>query len=263
MTEIVLAGKQPAFVAEYVANEIAGGPLTLQQVAVKAGYAERSASVTASQLLSDPKIIAAIAERKRLLAEQAAGSLDVDSTRVLREWAEIATADPTEVVTVRRLCCRHCWGFQFKYQRTDAEYAKEVAEEMQLASAMGRDAELDQFGGGNGYRHTNPPNKDCPECCGEGVEDVFIRDLRKLTGPARKLIAGVKNGKFGIEVMFRDQDAALKNLAQYLGLLVNKNEHAGPGGGPIQTDNRNINYTLPSDPVEASRFYQQIMEGKV
>jgi phage terminase small subunit len=262
MAEIVLAGKQPVFVAEYVANELAGSPLTLHEVAVKAGYAPKSASVTASQLLADPKITQAISERKRLLAEQAAGQIDVDALRVLREWAEIATADPTDVVTVRRLNCRHCWGFQFKYQRTDAEYAKECAEEMQMASAMGRDAELDQFGGGNGFRHTREPNPDCPECDGEGVEDVFIRDLRKLKGPARKLIAGVKNGKFGIEVMFRDQDAALRNLAQYLGLLVNKNEHTGANGGPIKTENANVNYQLPADPVEAARQYQLLMEGK-
>jgi phage terminase small subunit len=261
MTDKVLTVKQSQFVVAFVENELAGGKLSGTEVAVRAGYSERSAHERASALLADPEITKAIADRKRLLAESAAP--DVDAIRVLREWAEIATADPTDVVTVRRLCCRYCWGFQFKYQRTDAEYAKEVAEEMQMASAMGRDSELDQFGGGNGYRHTNLPNPDCPECCGEGVEDVFIRDLRKLSGPARKLIAGVKNGKFGIEVMFRDQDAALKNLAQYLGLLVNKNEHAGPGGGPIRTANENINYTLPADPVEASRFYQQIMEGKV
>lgn len=262
MTEIVLAGKQPAFVVEYVANEIAGGPLTLHEVAVKAGYAVKSASVTASQLLADPKIIQAIADRKRLLAEQAAGFTDVDAVRVLQEWAAIATGDTTEIVNARRLNCRHCWGFNFKYQRTDAEYAKECAEEMQMASAMGRDAELDQFGGGNGFRYTADPNPDCPECSGEGVEDVFIADFRKLSPRQRKLIAGVKQGKHGIEVQFRDQDAALKNLAQYLGLLVNKSELTGKDGGPIRTANETINYSLPTDPVEAARAYQLLMEGK-
>lgn len=262
MTDVILMGKQAAFVVAVVDNELAGGQLTLQEVAVKAGYAPKSAHVTASRMMSDAKITQAIADRKRLLAEQAAGEIDVDARRVLREWAEIATADPTDVVTVRRLNCRHCWGFQFGYQYTDAEYAKETAEEMQTAENLGMQCDLTRFSGGPGYRYVRDPNPACPECSGEGVEDVHIRDLRKLTGPARKLIAGVKNGKFGIEVMFRDQDAALRNLAQYLGLLVNKNEHTGAGGGPIQTQNANVNYTLPADPVEAARQYQLLMEGK-
>ncbi len=262
MADEYLTGKQPAFVVAFVDNELAGSKLTLQEVALKAGYSPKSAHVAASRAIGDAKVQQAIADRKRLLAEQAAGTVDVDAKRVLREWAEIAVGDPTEIVTVRRLNCRHCWGFQFKYQRTDAEYAQECAEEMQMASAMGRDAELDQFGGGNGFRYTRDPNPLCPECDGEGVEDVFIRDLRKLTDKQRRMIAGVKNGKFGIEVMFRDQDAALRNLAQYLGLLVNKNEHSGPGGGPIQSQNANVNYTLPADPVEAARHYQLLMEGK-
>jgi phage terminase small subunit len=262
MSEEYLTGKQPAFVVAFVDNELAGGKLTLQEVAVKAGVAARNAPKYATETLQLPKIQRAIAERKRLLAEEAAGTLDVDAKRVLREWAEIAIGDPTEIVTVRRLNCRHCWGFQFGYQYTDAEYAKETAEEMESAEAMGIPCNLDRFGGGNGFRHTRDPNPACPECDGEGVEDVFIKDLRKLTDRQRRMIAGVKNGKFGIEVIFRDQDAALKNLAQWLGLVVNKNEHTGANGGPIQTQNANVNYTLPSDPVEAAKQYQLLMEGK-
>jgi phage terminase small subunit len=262
MADVILSGKQAAFVAEYVANEATGGNLPLYQVAIRAGVAERNAPKYATEALANPKIQAAIAERKRLLAEQAAGLTDVDAKRVLREWAEIATADPSEVVTVRRLNCRHCWGFQFGYQRTDAEYAKDTAEELEDAQAEGRNAELDRFSGGPGFRHTRDPNPECPECDGEGVEDVFVRDLRKLSGPARRLIAGVKQGRHGIELQFRDQDAALRNLAQYLGLLVNKNEHTGANGGPIQTQNANVNYDLPADPVAAARAYQLLMEGK-
>lgn len=240
----------------FVDNELAEEQLPDYEVAVRAGYSAKNARTTASKLLASPNIQAAIAERKRLLAEQAAGLVDVDAKRVLREWAEIAVGDSTEIVTVRRLNCRHCYGFAFRYQYTDAEYAKGTAEAMDLGQ------DLDRFKGGNGYVYVRDPNPDCPECCGEGVEDVHIKDFRKLTPAQRKMIAGVKQGKHGIEIQWRDQDGALKNLAQYLGLLVNKNEHTGKGGGPIQTQNQNVNYTLPADPVEAAKQYQLLMEGK-
>lgn len=254
MADVILSGKQPAFVAMYVDNELAGGQLTVHEVAVKAGYAPKSAGVTASNLLASPNIQTAIADRKRFLAEQAAGLVDVDAKRVLREWAVIATADPTRIVNVRRLNCRHCWGVGFLYQFTDNEFARGTAEAIQ----QGED--LSAYDGGGGFHKLKAPNPDCPECAGEGVEDVTIADFRRLPDNVRRLIAGVKMGKHGIEVSFRDQDAALKNLAQYLGLLVNKNEHTGKDGGPIQT--ASVNYDLPSDPVEAARQYQMLMEGK-
>lgn len=262
MADEYLTGKQPAFVVAFVDNELAGGQLTLHEVAVKAGYAPKSAGVTASQLLSDPKIIQAIADRKRLLAEGVLSEFSVDAKRVISEWAQIALADGSQITQVRRLNCRHCWGFRFHYQYTDAEYAKESAQEFEDAAFEKRNTELDRFCGGGGFRKTRDPNPDCPECAGEGIEDVYIADFRKLPPALRKLIVGVKQTRNGLEVITRDQDGALRNLAQYLGLLVNKNEHSGPGGGPIQSQNANVNYTLPADPVEAARQYQLLMEGK-
>lgn len=35
----------------------------------------------------------------------------------------------------------------------------------------------------------------------------------------------------------RDKDAAVANLARYLGMLVDKKEFSGPGGGPIPMAN--------------------------
>lgn len=252
MTGVILSGKQAVFVAEYVANELAGGKLTQYEVAVRAGVAERNASKYASEALATPKIKQAIAERKTDLAKQAIA--DVDAARVLQEWAAIAFADPTKAVTVRRLNCRHCYGLGFRYQYTDAEYANETAQAIQLGDDLAR------YEGGGGFYKLREPNPDCPECAGEGVEDLTIKDFRKLPPEVKRLIAGVKMGKHGIEVQFRDQDEALKLIAQHLGMLVNKNEHAGPNGGPIP--HANVNYNLPSDPAEAARQYQLLMEGK-
>lgn len=252
MADVILLGKQAVFVAEYVANELTGDKLPAYQVAIRAGVAEKNAAKYAAEALANPKIQAAIAERRKTLTEQAT---NVDAAIVLREWAQIALGDRTQIVKARRLNCRYCWGADFQYQRTDAEFARESADAMQLGD------DLAAFRGGPGFRHTRDPHPSCPECDGEGIADVHIADFRKLTDAQRSLIAGVKMGKHGIEVQLRDPDAALRNLAQYLGLLVNKNEHAGPGGGPIP--HANVNYTLPSDPQEAARAYQMLMEGKV
>ncbi|WP_192951275.1 hypothetical protein [Pantoea vagans] len=47
------------------------------------------------------------------------------------------------------------------------------------------------------------------------MADVYLADTCDITGPSRRLIAGVKKAKFGIEIMMRDQDTALKNLAAF------------------------------------------------
>ncbi len=57
--------------------------------------------------------------------------------------------------------------------------------------------------GGYGYDDTLDPNPDCPQCNGSGIGRAHFHDTRDLTGPARRLFAGVKEGKFGVEVITR------------------------------------------------------------
>ena len=60
-----------------------------------------------------------------------------------------------------------------------------------------------------------------------------MADTRKLRGSARRLYAGVQKTKEGLKIVTRDQDAALTNIARYLGMMVDKKEISGPGGGPL------------------------------
>ena len=87
--------------------------------------------------------------------------------------------------------------------------------------------------GGFGFDLNADPHPDCPECGGLGEELVHIADTRKLKGSARRLYAGVKKTKDGLQVITRDQDAALANISRYLGMLVDRKEISGPGGGPV------------------------------
>lgn len=112
---------------------------------------------------------------------------------ILREYMLLASADPNQLVRVVTRCCDDCWALD--------------------------DVEL-------------PPNADCKLCKGAGLSFVCVADTSKLTGAARKLYAGAKQTKDGIEIKMRDQDGALRFLAEYLG-MGKKLEVSGPGGGPI------------------------------
>lgn len=127
---------------------------------------------------------------------QLAAAAGITPEWILREWFAIASANPADLVSIVYVACGDCWALA--------------------------DDEL-------------PPNPDCSKCKGQGVRYVKVADTRKLTGAARKLYAGAKQTKDGVEIKMRDQDAALKNLADYLGMQ-NKGTTAltGPGGGPVQ-----------------------------
>lgn len=261
MADVILRGKQAAFVEAYVANELlpVDERLSLSQIAVKAGVAEISAANYGAKALQLAPVQAAIAERKRNVMDSALGLGGVDAKAVVAEWVRIAFADATKIAHVRRLNCRHCYGFNHAYQWTDAEFARAQAEEMQDAIHAGREMNTAQFEGGSGFRLTADPHPDCPECGGEGLEDVYVADMRKLPKALRRMVASVERTKNGVKVTMRNQDEALSRLANFLGLSVQKNEHAGPNGGAIPV--AQVNYTLPSDPQEASRHYQMLMEG--
>ncbi|AHM74346.1 terminase small subunit [Yersinia hibernica] len=168
---------------------------------------------------------------------------------VLNWWWDIATANANEISEFRRLCCRHCWGIDNKYQWINEQ---EYQEESEKRTNNGKPAPLDD--GGYGFDSTLDPNPDCPRCNGEGQGRAHFHDSRDLSISARRLYAGVKQGKFGLEVITRNQDDALKMVGQHLGMLKNKTEISGPDGRAISQ----VSYT-PEDYAKA----QQMLEGKL
>lgn len=216
-----LTPKQRRFVNEYCVDENA------TRAAIRAGYSENGAGVQGHELLKNIKIKEAIAERKEELAVAAS----ITPEWVVGQWAAIAKADPNALMQVRRVCCRHCHGYGHQYQWTEAEYSAAV----DRAVDSGKPAPDGM--GGFGFDPKADPHPDCPECGGEGTEDVHIADTRKLRGAEKVLYAGAKRTRNGIEILTRDKDAAVNNLARYLGMLVDKKEFSGPGGGPIPLAN--------------------------
>ena len=210
-----LTPKQRRFVNEYCVDENA------TQAAIRAGYSENGAGQQAHLLLKNIEIQEAIAERM----EEVAVAASITPEWVVAQWAKIATADPNGLVQVRRTCCRYCYGFGNQYQWTEGEYAAAVDK----AIEAGKPAPDGM--GGFGFNPNAEPAEDCPECGGLGIEDVHIFDTRKLK--RHPLYAGAERTRNGIKVTLRDQDKARDNLARYLGMLVDRKEISGPGGGPL------------------------------
>lgn len=179
----------------------------------------------------------------------------------MQDLVAFHTADINDIMQVRRLNCRHCNGVGFLYQWKDArEFA--VATATALDTNAARQAmrpkraplTLPTDDGGYGFRRVVSPHPDCPECDGEGIEDTWIADTRKLKGAARKMYGGFKQLKDGrIEVLTRDRDAAFTNLMKSLGMFTDTVKVLPPGAAPEGLP------ALPEDPTEASRVYQEFI----
>lgn len=220
---MALTVKQIRFVQEYCVDWNA------TQAAIRAGYSEATAGAIGAENLTKPLIVAAIEERK----EELAAAAGLSREWVLRQWKQLAEADPNELTQVRRVNCRYCYGLEHGFQWVDmAEF-----ERVLNAALAKRGAAVPDVLGGFGFDPNREPAADCPQCSGEGDEVVHIADTRKLKGAARKLFAGVKRTKDGLEVKMRDQDAALKNISSYFGMLVERKEVSGPNGGPVPVAN--------------------------
>lgn len=228
VTVMALNPRQRRFVIEYLID------FNGTKAAIRSGYAEGSAHDTAYNLLSNSEIMNAIDEKISEKLEVAELSIDW----VLRQWKQIAEADPNELIYTQLECCRYCYGINHAYQWTQFEYARAVdqAAAHRCNSKCAEPCELrlpPDGSGGFGYTPHKPPVENCPVCHGRGLERVCVTDTRKLKGSARRLYAGVKQTKDGIEIKMRDQDGALQNISKYFGMILEKREHSGPGGGPI------------------------------
>jgi len=230
---MALNDRQKRFVVEYCVD------FNATQAAIRAGYSPHSAGAQAFPLLQNPEIAQEIEIRIREIASARA----ITAEWVLQQWRDIASADPNELIYLDVECCRHCYGLNFEYQWTEHEYkvlCRECSEhicnpkcEQPLCGRKFPPLAI----GGFGFTPHKSPNPDCPICYGKGNEVVRLCNTRKASGPARRLYAGIKKTKDGIEIKTRDQDGALKNIAQYLGMLIDKRELTGRDGQPIPVAN--------------------------
>jgi len=93
-----LTARQTRFVQEYLVD------LNGTQAAIRAGYSARTADQQAARLLANVRIAAAVREAQAKREERT----EISADRVLRRWWAIATADPQELMQLRRAPCPDC-----------------------------------------------------------------------------------------------------------------------------------------------------------
>lgn len=224
-----LTAKQQRFVAEYLID------LNATQAAIRAGYSERTANVIGPENLAKPCIAAAVAE----MQQQRVKRTEVDQDRIVRELINILEADPNELVEHRRTCCRFCYGTLHMYQRTANEMAVDREQHQVQVDVNNRMPKKDQLRiapfhakGGIGYNALVAPHPKCPECFGQGVSMVLVKDTRNLSPAARALFAGIKQTKDGMQVLTHSKEGFVTLLMRHAGML---NDKLQLGGGMVVT----------------------------
>lgn len=225
--------KQPLKSAnmEKFAQEVANG--ASQAGAYRAAYSAGNMADTtlwnnAHKLAARGDVSARIAELRAAVTNAVIFDRAKILEVVLADALAVVQADPAELTRYRRLNCRYCHGMNNAYRwRDEREYwtamaaaadALEAWEEQPPNKRARKRPELPLDDGGYGFRKIHLPNPDCPECEGEGIEDVRIADTLALKGPARALYNGVKQTKNGIEVLQRSKEDARAILAKFAGL---------------------------------------------
>jgi phage terminase small subunit len=227
------SAKLALFVEEYLNANFNG-----TKAAIAVGYSRASARVKASELLSLPKVHTAIEISMRARAER----LSIDTDAVLTRMCSIAFADPRELIEIHRYCCRYCYGKNHRYQWTPSEFrdAQEIcanSEDIRGAGFAPRSKLHDtDWKGGLGFNRCADPNPECPECFGDGIPHVVVKDTRDLSPAARTLFAGAKKTPWGVDIKMNDQSAMLTNLARHLGMFT-----------PCVTDSPSVVFVTPGN----------------
>lgn len=213
-----LTAKQQRFVQEYLID------LNATQAAIRASYSRRVAGQIGDENLKKPQIAFEIQKAK----DERAQKVGIEADMVLSHLWAIATADPNEIVSYRLGACRFCHGIEHAYQWTgEAEFKKAEAK------ARGSNYDAISIEGGFGFDLTADPHPDCPACCGEGIGRMHVAETRTLSPQARKLLAGVKYTRYGVEVRLHDQLAALEKVARHLGMFNDKLTLKGEAENPL------------------------------
>jgi phage terminase small subunit len=103
---------------------------------------------------------------------------------------------------------------------------------------------------------------------GEPFVDMSDVDANQLAAVAEVTVEDYKEGRGDdardvrkVKFKLHDKLAGLDKLMRYAGLYApDKIEHSGPGGGPIQTANANLNVTVDMSSQDAANEYAKMLE---
>ncbi|OOM82312.1 terminase small subunit [Clostridium puniceum] len=227
---VKLTPKQKIFVDEYLATDNLNATRAYKKAYPRV-KSDDVAAVNGNRLLRNAKVQEYIQKRMNERAKRT----EITQDMVLQRWWNIANADPNEIIHIRRVCCRHCFGINHQYQwRDEEEYQQAVQAAMIMAKEQNKEPIIPSNNGGYGYDRPLRPHPKCPYCRGEGHEEIHVEDTRYVGDKAKLLYAGVKQTQSGVEIKFRDQDKALENVARHLGMFKDKLEVSGNINNPYE-----------------------------
>ncbi|TNC45941.1 hypothetical protein FHG66_19910 [Rubellimicrobium rubrum] len=205
---------------EHFAQLVAKG-LSQQRAYVEAGFTAATpnvAAANASRLIRSHKVAARVRELCAEVGAQIAEEAGVSRDTVLQECVDIVEADARDLVGLRHTACRYCWGQGHAYHwRTRDEFEDAHAAWQQAQRTLGG-PRLPSFvrepsdRGGIGYSRKREPNPECPSCDGEGDVQVYV-----TVDDKHPLYAGVRQTRYGVEVILKDQLKALDMLGRITG----------------------------------------------
>jgi phage terminase small subunit len=222
---VKLTAKQEMFVKELIKGRS-------QREAYKLAYncenmTDAVIDVKASELMKHGKVSVRYEELRTRLLKESEDECIASAKDVLKRWYDIAFANPNELIHHRRICCRHCFGVDHKYQWKDNEEYEQSVECAIKNTEEGKQPIIPSNEGGYGFDNTIRPHPKCPKCKGEGYGQIHASDTRDLSPQGLALYAGVKQTRDGFEIKMKDQDKALENIAKHLGMFIDKVEHNG------------------------------------
>lgn len=190
---------------------------------------QKVCEANSSRLLSLAKVRKAIEEGERARMKRVEYSQDQMFNRLFK----MATADINEIMELRRFNCRHCHGKDHLYQWKDHEEYEKVCAEIAREAEDGREPQYPSDAGGYGFDTHGQPVDDCPECHGDGRQDIHFKDTRFLSEGARMLYAGIELTQNGMKVKTHDQLAILQLLMRHMGMLDPKLTLKGDKENPL------------------------------
>lgn len=191
--------------------------------AIRAGYSPNRlcAANAAARNLKNPAVKVVI----DYLMEKEIAHIRTTADSVLETIEAMVKADVNDIVQLRRVACRYCYGTNYMYQETPSELVERtrrhdeaVARAEKFGDIMPRFDNTIELGY-NGWRDPHP---DCPECWGAGVEKLYFHDTRTMSLGARALYSGAQWGRDGLKVTLLSKDAAIDRLAKHHKLYEDK-----------------------------------------
>ncbi|QIB09003.1 hypothetical protein GZ982_30100 (plasmid) [Pseudomonas fluorescens] len=173
--------------------------------------------------------------------------------RVIERVYGAALADPRELVEYVYKCCRWCHGKDFRYQMTPNQMTERKARHDQAVAEAKREKrkapEFDELGG-LGFDANLDPHPDCPECNGNGVGHLVLKDTRHLSPGALALYGGVEETKDGLKMRIADQRPYLEMLGRIFNMNI---EPAQPVVATVSKDVLDAIYASGQEKTTAQR----------